>query len=608
MKTNKRRFLAALTASTLALTPCFAAGMMNAVAATDDIGVINITGDTSQHTYNAYPIITGTKDATTTPAQLKDLAWASGFNSAGFISALNDSDTRTKLGISTDTSVVPTIATVDDAAKVLSGITGADSLEALAKVVAANKGTATATPLTHSSGTYTATVDDGWYLVLDETPLSSSNVKVKSANILLVTGTTDMTAKHSLPTLDKVIDDGSANGVDANTAAIGDIVTYDIKTKVPDVTGYDKYYFVVDDILSPGLTYNSDLTVTLGSTTLTIDPDEIYNETTKNGDFYVKSRAATSPDTGTAIKVVFEDAAKLFNNKAGQDIVISYTATLNSDAVITDAGNPNKAKLTYSNDPNPTGAGTPGLDTPDEPPTSDSPTGETPWDEVKTYTTAFRVKKVDSQGEPLTGVKFKLQSTALNEVKITSGESFVQDNTNGTYYKLADGSYTTVAPPTDTTDANYAKYDATNISNRFKKTATAGTYTEEATGETLNVEAVVDSQGFITFSGLKPGTYTLIETDAPSGYTKAANKTITIDAPTPSITAPGWTYSDGDADSSNNGTDTDGVYFVTVVNVFGSTLPETGGIGTKLFYVFGSLFVVGAATFIVTKRRVGDSK
>jgi len=46
---------------------------------------------------------------------------------------------------------------------------------------------------------------------------------------------------------------------------------------------------------------------------------------------------------------------------------------------------------------------------------------------------------------------------------------------------------------------------------------------------------------------------------------------------------------------------------ITVKNQAGTTLPETGGIGTTLFYVIGALLVVGAGVLLVTKKRMGKA-
>ena len=42
----------------------------------------------------------------------------------------------------------------------------------------------------------------------------------------------------------------------------------------------------------------------------------------------------------------------------------------------------------------------------------------------------------------------------------------------------------------------------------------------------------------------------------------------------------------------------------TVENKSGATLPETGGIGTTIFYVVGAVLVIGAGVLFVTKRRM----
>jgi len=588
MKTNKRRLLAALTATTLALTPCFAAGMMNAVAA--DSTTLTVTdSDGVTHDYNAYQIIKGT---TGTDGKLQSLAIGNGITQDNLITAVNAVLGSGTLGSS---------ASVDDIAVKLATIeSDSEDANKLAKELAKYKVTANAFDLKKSGDNYTNTsLTNGWYLILDETdPLAPANgttsTQVRSANLLKLTQNTEIKTKHSLPTLDKKItgENENADG-SANRAAIGDTVEYEIDLTVPDVTGYDKYFYVEKITLSAGLTYNDDLRITLGGAPVTEDTDGV-GDTVTTGDFYVTH-------DGTSIKVVFKNAATFFKNKTvDAPIVITYTATLNENAVIGDAGNPNTAKLVYSNDPNEAAEGTPAdggnPPKPDEPgPNDNDVTGETPEDTVKTFTTAIKIKKVDQSGNPLAGATFKLSGTGINKVKVESVNSFTADP-NGTYWKLTNGSYTTTDPATlaDTSD-----YDSTTTKYSKYTVETASV----ASGDTnKSVTATVDENGFLTFSGLDAGVYKLEETVAPTGYNGASAIDFTISADvnaTPAF-------------SSNNSAvaiPTGGNMFETSVeNRYGAQLPSTGGVCTKLFYLFGSAFVIGASTFIVTKKRVGTNK
>jgi fimbrial isopeptide formation D2 family protein/LPXTG-motif cell wall-anchored protein len=489
------------------------------------------------------------------------------------------------------------------------------SYEDLAKVFnTSGVFTGSGTQLTENSGGtgYEATgLADGWYLVKDET--SSLTGSARSANILAVKGSTAITPKYSLPTLEKKIVSG-VTLVDANTAAIGDTITYQIKTKVPDTTGYNRYFFIVEDNLSAGLTYNADsIAVKVCDTddstpdvNLTKDADTNYtNYGTDNADYYVTTSGTTN------IKIVFEDVLNNFEEfNVGDDIVITYTATLNSNASIDpNTGNPNSAKLIYSNDPNVDNTGivdddpeTP--DYPDEPlppdetPGSETPgdvVGETPWDKVNTYTTAIKIKKVDQDGQPLKGATFTLQGTNLNQVNKVSGSTFTQDD-SGTYWKLNNGSYTLIDP--DTLDAKgKANYDS--LTTKYTKTlASASALT--ATGSPKSVSATVDDDGYLTFSGLNAGDYTLVESGVPSGYNKADD--ISFRLSTTSLT-------ENSAEWANNSDkfgymDTDDMFPTQIVNRKGSILPTTGGIGTKLFYIFGSILVAGSVIFLVTKKRM----
>jgi fimbrial isopeptide formation D2 family protein/LPXTG-motif cell wall-anchored protein len=369
------------------------------------------------------------------------------------------------------------------------------------------------------------------------------------------------------------------------------------------MTGYDKYFFVIEDTLSSGLTYNTgslSISVEGLSGSLRADADTDYtNYASDNADYYVTT--ATDNETGaTNINVVFENFLANMKAKgvsAGDDITITYTATLNSNAVITNAGNPNSAKLVYSNDPNSTAQGKDSSH-PDEPKEESGNVpgdvvGETPDSTVKTYTTAIRIKKVDENNAALTGAKFTLTSSDMKDVKVVSLTEFVEDS-EGQYYLLNNGTYTKTAPDGN----NDALYRSTSIKYKKQTASSQSTVIEDASGTDYAIEAQVDSNGYITFYGLKAGSYTVTETLVPEGYNGASPVTITIgNSAAPTSSAPNWSV-------QNATLDTDGTYDVTIQNRQGVTLPSTGGIGTKLFYIFGSILVAGSVIFLVTKKRM----
>lgn len=105
------------------------------------------------------------------------------------------------------------------------------------------------------------------------------------------------------------------------------------------------------------------------------------------------------------------------------------------------------------------------------------------------------------------------------------------------------------------------------------------------------------ADGTFTISGLDSGTYYLEEIKAPAGYNMlkdaiAVTINTTINAETNVGTAT-LTYHDSSADK------------VKVENQTGTELPSTGGIGTTIFYIIGSLLAVGAVILLVTRKRMG---
>lgn len=97
----------------------------------------------------------------------------------------------------------------------------------------------------------------------------------------------------------------------------------------------------------------------------------------------------------------------------------------------------------------------------------------------------------------------------------------------------------------------------------------------------------------ITISGLDAGTYYLREIEAPKGYNKLeADVEVTI---TPTTSADGKTMT-LDAVTAD------------VENKSGSKLPSTGGMGTTIFYVAGSILLLGALLLLILKKRKTDAR
>lgn len=131
-------------------------------------------------------------------------------------------------------------------------------------------------------------------------------------------------------------------------------------------------------------------------------------------------------------------------------------------------------------------------------------------------------------------------------------------------------------------------------------------YTAETGGEEIKVRKDNENDGVyyidpngtdvieagkVTIKGLKTGTYWLEETAAPAGYNKLSDRIAVI-----------INDANNDATMNENTWTAGGVH---VVNQSGTELPSTGGIGTTIFYVLGSVLVLGAAVLLVTKKRMG---
>lgn len=241
-----------------------------------------------------------------------------------------------------------------------------------------------------------------------------------------------------------------------------------------------------------------------------------------------------------------QDGDFLYDSPA--TVTVTYQAVLNENAAIEGDGEANQATLTWTG--NPEG--------------SEETTTET------VYTYALAIKKVNKDAEGLSGATFTLKDSDGNTVSVSEVSISENDTSANIYVVDPDGTAEIVSP----------------------------------------------KSGVIVIKGVDNAKYTLTETAAPLGYNLLKDPVEVTPVATGTSTTNTTIYLD------ENGTVTDVDSAVTtvtitadipataiaVLNSTGTELPETGGIGTTLFYVVGGALVLGAAVLLITKKRVHDAE
>ncbi len=234
------------------------------------------------------------------------------------------------------------------------------------------------------------------------------------------------------------------------------------------------------------------------------------------------------------------------------EFYISYQAIVTEDAKIAKDYETNTAKLEFSNNPY-----------------DETSVGEIE-DTVYTYTFDLDILKTEGDGvTPLPGAKF-----ALYEV---TGEADTYKET-----------------------PIYLELD-TNLDDAMtspQKYYTVNDNVQEDAGVIITNES-----GKFVIAGLDDETtYMLKEIDAPNGFNAIDPITFKIHAeyefeyglPTSSISTTGTAFKPDEDGSGLAG---------TIINTSNQLLPETGGIGTTIFTIVGSILMLGAVTLFVVKRR-----
>lgn len=547
---------------------------------------ITITNDKAGHTYEAYQIFAGTVasddeqnvgggDGITGP-MLGNIIWGTGVDAGRIDDLLAALKADATLGV---LEGMADAATAADVAAALDGA-NAETAAAFADVVSgflAN--TPTGQTNEHVDGT-SYVIDGlpaGYYLVRDANVPATGTA---TDYIVQVLGNVTMEPKDSdIPTVEKKVseedyrqDDGY--GTTYNDVAdwdIGDSVPFKLIGSIPDMSAYDTYEYIFTDTLSNGLTLQVEtinVYIALGR------DDEVreYTPLTEGEDYTLTPNNVENG--GGSFSIAFDDlkTAPYIDQGNRNYVIVTYDATLNPNAEIGLPGNPNSVYLEFSNNPNGDGL------------------GRTTEDRVIVFTYELDGDKVDG---------------ANPDTKLP-----------GAQFVLFNGGHTRVA----TIDENGKFRGWVELPDGYNNTTYANIPYETwvVFNETNNVIMTSAADGTFGIAGLDDGTYYLREIKAPDGYnlleddlkivitaTTANGQTWNGDAAT-ALTA--LTISVDDA-AAENGEPNTGAVAITVENNGGSTLPETGGIGTTIFYAAGALLVLCAGVLLFVKlrmRKAGD--
>ena len=410
----------------------------------------------------------------------------------------------------------------------------------------------------------------GYWLIADTTAdiPEGATADRTSTLVILDTSTVTVTAKNKDMTITKNITN-TTDPTNVSDHNIGDTVNYTIVATIdPNMAQYDPatYKYIITDTLSEGVVYDLDpsngaleafndgnVAQVKKAMGLTIRLDNDGDGTIEAGEgediskyFTVDLLSDNDLTNGFTFTITGNTNWATFD-KSG-NVIVNYNAIVNKFAVVGGVGNPNEVDLEFSNNP-----------------TTDS-TGETPKDIVTSFTYQLNVIKVDGKN---------------GEIKL--------EDARFALYRLVDDPENAGQKKKE-----YVLIDAENKVSGWQDILPA------------NGNIVTDANGKVSVIGLDDGTYYLTECVAPDGYNlldKDVKIKITAEYSPDGKTITKLTVTVDDEKTSDGNTGT-GVLEVTVKNFSGVELPGTGGIGTTIFYTLGGLLAVGAAVFLVTKKRM----
>ena len=401
-------------------------------------------------------------------------------------------------------------------------------------------------------------LDQGYWLIVDSTATLPDGV-TRSLVMLDTAGKEDITIEAKDETIDigKTVTTPTVNltpetSAEYGTVNIGDTITFTLTSSLPaDLDKYThptkKYQFKFVDTMSEGLEFIEITSVKIGGTDVPAYEAEDTAQSTPEKPGYQTSGFFTggTPKNGEGTIDLSTYVQAKLSDLGGQTVEVKYTAKLTEDALV-DNGTikeENKVYVEFTND----------YDT--------FQNGNTPEKDVDVYSFTLDIFKYTDDNE---------------QPGYQEGDTHLAD----AEFQL----YKTVGTTTYYAKANLV---AGGEGGNYKITGWV-----EMTGDKVPTEAatfITPESGKLDIDGLDLGTYYLRETKAPEGYNLLADP---IEIKIEDTAGDGATAPNVD------------IPVQYVENSSGVELPSTGGIGTTIFYALGGLLVVGAAVFLVTKKRM----
>lgn len=406
--------------------------------------------------------------------------------------------------------------------------------------------------------------DAGYYLIAQKTPGSEPTSTAYSL-IMIDTGADPdnpkvIPVKMDVPVLTKKVIDvndsrpiSSPQRQDGADYDLGDEIEFYLTGSVAmNIGSYENAYkMIFHDTACAGLEYVRIAEVSVKHVRETDAATQIVNTSCYNVDKPGTCGTCTFEVSFADMKNISDKDGNPITMHGGEEVTVKVIMKLTDRAVIGQVGNENVCKLEYSNNPYVA-----------------TETGKTPDDIVKVFTHKLTIHKVDDNDQKLNGAGFTL-------------------------------------------------YKYKNITGTGSESDPYAWESCDAVGSE-NFGLASDPATFV-WERLDEGTYMIKETTLPGEqYTQAPNLYFTIRA----------TYDKNLDDSNvinysieveNRNEDLEriasvnpfewnsetGEVSVTVKNIPGTALPSTGGIGTTMFYVFGSILAIGAGVLLVSKKRMG---